>query len=122
MAYEDTSISDLRWLVTLVQRVQVPNEDGGTSYIFENPINIHADIQPFGAATFWGATQVENVSHRIRIRWQQYLDQTFCIIRNIDTPDGGTRTEIFRIRRIKELGGRKRFVELECQLEGFDYH
>jgi hypothetical protein len=27
------------------------------------------------------------------------------------------RTELYRVRRIKEVAGRKRFVEFECELE-----
>jgi hypothetical protein len=31
--------------------------------------------------------------------------------------DDTFRTELFRVRRHKEVAGRKRFVELECELE-----
>ena len=31
--------------------------------------------------------------------------------------DGTNRTELYRVRRVKEIAGRKRFIELEVELE-----
>lgn len=118
MAEGDIPLGTLRWPVTIAQRVQTP--DSGTS-ITETILigqQVHADIQPIGALTFWGSMQVDTpVTHRIRMRYQNYLDNTYVIQRTTAVPDGGFRTETFRIRRIKEIGGRKRFVEIEAELE-----
>ena len=112
-------IARLRWPVTLVTRVQTP--DAGGTGIIETPaaaVTVHADIQPVGAITFWGAEQTDNpVTHRIFMRWHDYLDQTRAIYRTTSRPDGTSRTEVFRVRRIKEIGGRKRFALAECELE-----
>ena len=119
--YDEVPLSSLRWPVTLAQRVQAPDGDGSTVETLINPVTVHASIESIGMSTFWGATQIEGVSHRIRMRWQAYLDQTFVVIRVTATPDGESRSETFRVRRVKEIGGRKRFVEIEAMLEGASY-
>ena len=38
--------------------------------------------------------------------------------RSTTRPDtGGMRTELYRVRRTKEVAGRKRFLQMECELE-----
>lgn len=122
MAYPEREIEvgTLRWQVQICTRVQAP-APGGTGIVETLSVVaiVHADIQPIGALAFWGSTQVDTpVTHRIVIRWQDYLDNTLVIVRQATRPDAGsTRTETFRIRRVKEIGGRKRFVEIEAELE-----
>jgi head-tail adaptor len=112
-------IGRLRWLVALVQRQQTPTP--GSGGITEIPVNlklVHADIQSTNDATFWGSAQTDTpITHAIYIRWQDYPDNTIAIVRSTDLPDGSTRKETFRVRKVSELGGRKRFVRLLCQLE-----
>jgi head-tail adaptor len=112
-------IGRLRWRVTLVSRDQVAQVTGtGIDESLIGLAKIYADIQPIGALTFWGNEQTDGpFSHRIFLRWVDYLDQTFAIVRTSYRADGQGRTEIFRVRRIKELGGRKRFVLIEAELE-----
>ena len=58
------------------------------------------------------------VTHLIRLRWADYVETTNVIMRTTTRPTDGTlRTELYRVRRVKELAGRKRFIELECELE-----
>ena len=112
------AIGSLRWRVAVCSR---PQAQSGTTGIAETLVTIAtvwADVQPIGALTFWSAQQTDTpVTHRIRMRWLDYLDNTHVITRASTRPDGSTRTEVFRVRRIKELGGRKRFVEIEAELE-----
>lgn len=113
-------IGRLRWRVQLADREQTPSTtDTGITETIVAPITVYADIQAVGGLTFWGDTQVDTpITHRIFMRWHDYLDQTKIIIRSTATPGNGVRTEIFRVRRIKELGGRKRFVMIEAELDG----
>jgi head-tail adaptor len=118
LADRDVNLRDLRWYVNLVQRVQTPDGSVGISETNTPGTWVHADIQPLGGLTFWGSIQVDTpVTHRITMRWQPYLDQSYAILRVITLPNGLTRTEVFRIRRIAEIGGRHRFVECDCELE-----
>jgi head-tail adaptor len=112
-------IGRLRWLVTFVTRQQTP-QVGGTG-IDETPVQprlVHAEITSVTDATFWGAAQTETpITHAITMRWQDYPDQTIAVVRSTNLPGGGVRTETFRVRKVSELGGRKRYVRLLCQLE-----
>ena len=137
-------IGRLRWPVTLAVRVQTPqiapspttaalvgtgitetlasSDDLEVLGIPESQVGIkvYADVQAVGGLTFWGAEQTDTpITHRIFMRWHDYLDQTKVVVRETLRPNGTTRREIFRVRRIKELGGRKRFVMIEAELEKF---
>ena len=79
---------------------------------------VHADIQPIGAQTFYLGMQTDRpITHRIRIRWRDNIDQVHAVIRWTQRTDSTTRMEVFRVRRVAELLGRKRFLSLECQQE-----
>ncbi len=123
MADIEVPISSLRWPIVIARRRQTPDPAGaGIVEILEHIQPWRADVQSVGALTFWGAAggdeQIDTpVTHRIRMRWLNYLDNTLVILRQTKLLDKTVRMEIFRIRRIKELNGRKRFVEIECELE-----
>jgi hypothetical protein len=80
---------------------------------------VHADIQPTYPSTFYLGAQIDTpITHMIRMRWNNYLEQTNIITRTTTLPNDNTnRTEIFRMRRVKEIGGRKRFIEIEAEFE-----
>lgn len=113
----------LRWPVQIVQRTQAG--DPNTTGVLETSVpvrTVRADVQPVGALTFWGTAggseQVDTpVTHRIYMRWQNSLPNACAITRSTLLDDGTTRTEVFRVRRIKEIDGRKRFVIVECEEE-----
>jgi len=112
-------IGRLRWQVTLQRRQQQPTP--GSGGITETPIRpqiIHADIQSTSDMTWWGSAQSDTpITHVIHIRWLDFPDNTLAVVRTTARLDGTTRTETFRIRKVSELGGRKRFVRLLCQIE-----
>jgi head-tail adaptor len=112
------SIGSLRWPVTVLTRKQIPS---GTATITEFPVDAyqtHADVQPIGAMTFYAGQQTDRpITHRITMRWLDWIDETHAIIRNTTRLDGTIRTETFRIRRVKEVDGRKRLIEIEAELE-----
>jgi len=115
----EPAIGDLRWRVRLLRRDQEPAEDAAG--IEETPVllaSTWAKIEPVGALTFFGSTQVETpVTHRITIRWRHGLDTTHAIERTSKGADGVERTETFRVRRQMEPNGRKRWMVFEVELE-----
>lgn len=116
---EDFAIGRLRWKVDLCRREQAPDSATG---IAETPLliaTIRAEILPIGAMAFWAGVQVDApITHRITVRFLDYIDNRYVIIRNTASLDGQTRQEIFRVRRVKDRDGRKRFTEIEAELEG----
>jgi head-tail adaptor len=115
-----SGIGALRWQVSLYRRDQAPAaSNSAVSESFTLLGVLHADIQPTYPTTFYNSAQIDiPVTHLIRVRWQDYVENTNVIRRTTTRPTDGTlRTESYRVRRVKELAGRKRFVELECELE-----
>jgi len=111
-------IGRLRWRVTIATRAQAPAPDGGIAETYTRLQTVRADVQPIGALTFWGAQQTDTpVTHRIALRWLDGIDNTQAILRDTIRADQSVRTEVFRIRRVQELNGRKRFLAIEAELE-----
>lgn len=112
------SIGSLRWLVTLYRRDQAPADDLALTENLVPLATVHADIQPTFASTFYLSTQVDTpITHMINVRWQDYPATIEVVIRTTNRPDGSQRSEVFRVRRTKEISGRKRFLQMECELE-----
>jgi head-tail adaptor len=111
-------IGSLRWLVSLYRRDQVPADDLALQESLVLIADVHADIQPTYASTFYQSTQVDTpITHMINLRWFDYPATIDVVIRSTQRPDGTQRTELYRVRRTKEVGGRKRFLQMECELE-----
>ena len=118
MDRSEYSISNLRWRVTIAKRVQTPAPANGIHERFDMIAQAWADVQPLGGLTFWSSAQTDTpVTHHIILRWVDYLDNTYAILRTSLTPGGVKRNEVFRVRRVSEMGGRKRFTILDCELE-----
>lgn len=112
-------IGQLRWVVSLYRRDQAPGPNGMIQETLVPLGNVHADIQPIYPTTHYLSAQVDTpVTHLIRLRWVDYVELTYIVMRSTWRPtDQSYRTELFRVRRVKELAGRKRFCELETELE-----
>jgi head-tail adaptor len=111
-------IGSLRWLVTLYRRDQVPAADLALQETLVPIDTVHADIQPTYASTFYQSTQVDTpITHMINVRWFDYPSTIDVVARSTTRPDGTQRTELYRVRRTKEVAGRKRFLQMECELE-----
>ena len=111
-------IGSLRWLVSLYRRDQAPADDMALQENLVLIADVHADIQPTYASTFYQSTQVDTpITHMINVRWFDYPATIDVVIRSTQRPDGTQRTELYRVRRTKEVGGRKRFIQMECELE-----
>jgi head-tail adaptor len=112
------SIGSLRWLVTLYRRDQSPADDLALTENLVPLATVHADIQGTRPGTFYQSTQVDApVTHMVYIRWQDYPATIEVVVRTTQRPDGSLRSEVYRVRRSLEIAGRKRFLQLECELE-----
>ena len=112
------SLGALRWVVTLYRRDQAPADDLALQETLVPLATVHANIQPSRPSTLYQSTQIDGpVTHMIDIRWQDYPATIDVVARSRNRPDGGLRTELFRVRRSTEIGGRLRFIRMECELE-----
>jgi hypothetical protein len=116
------AIGSLRWPVTIAQRAQAADSvSTGIAETYRDIMDVRADIQPIEAMTFYAGMQVDSpTTHAVTIRWLDWIDTTHVIQRKTYRTDGSVRTEMFRIRRVQELAGRKRFLLLECEQERRD--
>ena len=115
--FED-GIGSLRWVVMLYRRDQAPGPNNAIAEDLVPIATVHADIQPARTYTFYQSTQVDMpFTHTIAIRWQNYPSTIDVIERTTDLPDTTLRGELYRVRRTLEVGGRKRFLLMECELE-----
>lgn len=116
--FTSNGIGALRWQVTLYRRDQAPADDLALQESLVVIATVHADIQPTYASTFYQSTQVDTpITHMVTIRWQDYPSTIDVIMRGTARPDTSLRGELYRVRRTKEVGGRKRFLQMECELE-----
>lgn len=104
--------------MTLYRRDQVPADDLALQESLVRIAVVHADVQPTYPSTFYQSTQVDSpITHMINVRWQDYPPTIDVVTRVTKRHDGTLRGELFRVRRTKEVGGRKRFLQMECELE-----
>ena len=103
----------------IATREQVADPDGpGLLENLAKMQTVRADVQPIGTMTFYAAEQVNTpVTHRIIIRWLDWVDTTHVIIRVTKRPDQSDMIERFRVRRSMAIDGRQRFLRLDCELE-----
>ena len=112
-------IGSLRWSVVIATREQVADPDSpGLLENLAKTQTVRADVQPIGPVTFYAAEQVNTpVTHRIVMRWLDWVDTTHVIIRVTKRPDQSDMVEWFRVRRVMSIDGRQRFLRLDCELE-----
>jgi Phage head-tail joining protein len=116
------SIGEMRWPVILVTRSQRAQAGGtGIDEPWIDLMHIRAAIKALHPLTYWSALAAMQtdtpITHLIRIRWLDALDNTQAIKRVTSLKNRQTRTEIFRVRRFMEEDGRKRYAIIEAQQE-----
>jgi hypothetical protein len=117
--YNEVPIGTLRWPLVIATREQTadPRSTGILETAAEKQ-RVRGNVSPIGPLTFYAAEQVDTpLTHRITIRWLDWVDTTCVIFRATLRRDGSRRVERFRVRRTMELEGRKRFLCCECELE-----
>jgi SPP1 family predicted phage head-tail adaptor len=112
-------IGTLRWRVVLATREQAADPSGsGILETIADKQTVWADIQPVGPVTFYAAEQVETpVTHKIVIRWLDWVDTTCVVFRITKRPNASDMVERFRVRRSLTIDGRQRFLRMDCELE-----
>jgi head-tail adaptor len=114
-------IGDLRYVVTLANRVQTPDAATGITETYINRVQTYASISPLGLMTFIGSEQIDTpITHRIVFRWIDSLDLFDVVLRQVSRLDGTLRQEIYRVRRITDWEGRQRFTVIDAELERRD--
>ena len=108
-----------RWPVWIGRRDQQPNPaSAGIVETLVESARVWANIVPIGAITFYETSAVDTpVTHRIWVRWMDWVDTRHVVLRDTLRPDGSTRRELFRVRRVAEDQGRKRYLMIEGELE-----
>lgn len=118
-------IGQLRFQLNIYQRSDAPDtESMGIVETDTLVATVAGDVQPVGSMTFFGSINADfdkPVTHRAIVRWLPLADLNYLITRTLNTPDGQTRTENFRVWRLQEVEGRQRFVIFDCQLETVTY-
>ncbi|EBH8908570.1 phage head closure protein [Salmonella enterica] len=93
--------------IVIRRRVDVPADDFGVTPTYPEQIRTWAKKAQPGAAAYQGSVQIENrVTHYFTIRWCRNITadhEVFC--------DG----QVYRIRRIRDLNSKRRFLLLECE-------
>jgi hypothetical protein len=123
----EVAIGELRWPLVLYVRKQTPDPQS-TSIVetLVSPVTgaagsglaVMGKVEPMGAMTFYAAVQVDTpLTHRITFRYVDGIDTTWLIQRITVNVDGTPRTESFRVRRVLEVDGRRRWIMVEGELE-----
>ncbi len=102
-------------------RVQKP--DDFVSLLSEYTLlsNVYAAIFPMGTQVFFDNVQTLGddgaPTHRIYIRWLQGLTQYHIIECDVQLPDGSMTTDRYKILRLTDWKGRRRFTCIDAKLE-----
>lgn len=118
MAASNPRIGALRWPVLVVLREQIPEPGGSITELKKYGQMVRADVQPLGPMTFFASEATDTpTTTRIYIRWVDWLDTRHAVIRETRRRDGSVRTETYRVRKVAEVEGRKRYTEILAELE-----
>ena len=120
MADEPWLIGKRRWKVAIARRDQQPSPNStGIDEGLVEVLFVYANIVPIGAVTYYDTVATDTpVTHRIWTRWMDGVDTRHVVLRNSLRPsDGSARQEVYRVRRVAEDKGRKRFLMIEAELE-----
>jgi SPP1 family predicted phage head-tail adaptor len=98
---------DLDRRVTLRLWQDQPNAAFGIDQTYDAGVTVWARIEPVGGSVYYGSKQTgEGVSHRITVRHRPGITAGHV------AESGGLR---YRVRRVSELGGERRFTVLEVE-------
>lgn len=115
---DDPKIGTLRWPLRIAKRVQSTAGSASLTEALADVATVSGDVQSVGPVTYYQGQQTDRpTTHRIIIRWLDWLDETYVIVRDTLRRDDTMRTEVYRLRRFMEIGGRKRFLLIEAELE-----
>lgn len=100
-------VGQLRHLVHLSLRRDLPTTFGGLESAHEAGVDVYAALLPVSGASWIGSQQIgSQITHRIVIRYRAGVTSDHEITQ-------GTR--VFRIRRISDWEERGRWTVLDCE-------
>lgn len=92
--------------VWLRKRVDVPADDFGTEPEYPVLFPAWAKVVQTSATTYQDTAQTDNViTHYITIRWRRDITSDFEVVKG---------DEVYRVKRGRDLNGKRRFLLLEC--------
>ncbi len=98
---------DLRDMVAIRARVDVPNATYGSDVTYGDPVLVWGQITNVGGALFYGTQQIETgVTHRIVIRTGPTITEAHEV---------RALNKRFRIRRITDLGRAREYTLLDVE-------
>ena len=93
-------------------RVDEPGDDFGVFPTYPDEIRTWAKMAQPGAVAYQGSVQTENaVTHYFTIRWRRNITADHEVFF-----DG----QVYRIRRVRDLNSKRRYLLLECEELGAD--
>ncbi|AMW34287.1 phage head closure protein [Haematospirillum jordaniae] len=103
-------IGDLNQRIALLSWQDCPDQETGLLALYRTEAEIWARVEPVGGAVYLGSQQIgQTITHRITMRWREGITAEH-VIRH--------RGRCFRIRRITDLNGWRRFSVLDVEEEG----
>jgi hypothetical protein len=120
--YEDFPISKLRSKVTLARRVEdLDPTTGEPIYSYTDPLVINTWIEQTKGIPWLRNSNVEigDDNFTMVCRWRDFSSLTdfHFILRRRIRVDGSIFNEIFKINGVLELHGRRRFCQLDLELQ-----
>lgn len=105
--------------VTILTRTEVEStSDMGITRLLQNSKPVYAAVVGVDSIEF--TNSVNNgyeYTHKIYVRYLDYLSINHVIVHQSKLPDGSTRTDLYKILRYSIVDGIYFYTELECVLE-----
>lgn len=107
---QDPSAGELRTRVVIRPWQDESSGFASLTQVYGDPVGRWAKVIPAGAASYWGSKQVDTgITHYIVFRYLAAVSSEYVV---------EAKGERYRILRVKQPGGAKRWTWLECELLG----
>ena len=109
-------IGELKWRVKLRVLESVPDRHGGFSKKTLVKDEMWGKLETVGAGIYFGTKQVDStVTHRVYVRRYDGRTRPQDLAGVVECEIDG---QIYRVRRIADAGGERRFTVLDCEEKG----
>ncbi|MBK3431410.1 phage head closure protein [Pseudomonas fluorescens] len=107
MAMREPSAGELDRRITLRLRSDIPSDDLGLDSLFTDQKKRWAKIQPVGTAVYANGIQTDvKITHRVIFYYLKGMSDSHEVVH------GGS---IYRVRRVADMNGTRRFTVLEVE-------
>lgn len=98
--------------ITIRRRQDVPADNFGVDVSYPETFNTFAKMAQPGAAAYQGSVQTETtVTHYFTIRFRKGITADHEVVHD---------QQSYRVRRVRDLNSKRRFLLLECEAIGRD--